>query len=137
MRDLIVMMGILPLLMVFVMQQAADFKSGESLETIRSLVYAAKEAARMEGGFSGELKTGLAHDIEERLGLESGSVSVEARAAVGSVGRYDADSRIEYVVRVRMKNVMAGGELMGIDEEDNFRTYVIDSFTTSEYVGGY
>ncbi len=137
MRDLIVMMGILPLLMVFVMQQAADFKSGESLETIRSLVYAAKETARMEGGFSGELKTGLAHDIEERLGLESGSVSVEARAAAGSVGRYDADSRIEYVVRVRMKNVMAGGELMGIDEEDNFRTYVIDSFTTSEYVGGY
>lgn len=136
MRDLIVMMGILPLLMVFVMQQAADFKSAESLETIRSLVYAAKEAARMEGGFSGELKAGLARDIEERLGLESGSVSVEARAA-GSVGRYDADSRIEYVVRVRMKNVMAGGELMGIDEEDNFRTYVIDSFTTSEYVGGY
>ncbi len=137
MRDLIVMMAILPLMMVFMMQFAADFKSGEELETIRSLVYSAKEEARMEGGFSAELKARLENDIEEKLGLESGSVSVNAVDNAGSVGRYDEDSRIEYSVRVIMRDVMAGTDMMGISEEDNKRVYVIDSFTTSEYLGGY
>ncbi len=137
MRDLIVMMAILPILMVFMMQFAADFKSGEELETVRSLVYAAKEEARMNGGFSAELKAKLESDIEEKLGLESGSVSVTAADNAGSVGRYDEDSRIRYSVRVIMKDVMAGGRMMGISEADNERVYVIDSFTTSEYLGGY
>ena len=137
MKQLIVMMGILPLLMVFVMQFAADFKSGEELETVRSMVYSAKETARMEGGFSAELKRDLAQDIEGRLGLEAGSVSVEAAQAAGSVGRYDEDSRIDFTVRVRLPGAMAGARFMGIGEEENAITYVIDSYTTSEYLGGY
>ena len=137
MKQLIVMMGILPLLTVFVMQFAADFKSGEELETVRSMVYSAKETARMEGGFSEDLKRELARDIEGRLGLEAGSVSVEAAQPAGSVGRYDEDSRIDFTVRVRLPGAMAGVRFMGIGEEENVITYVIDSYTTSEYLGGY
>ncbi len=131
------MMGILPLLTVFIMQFAADFKSGEELETVRNLVYSAKEIARMEGGFSAELRRSLANDIEERLSLDPGSVLVEAANAAGSVGRYDEENRIDYTVRVKLPGTMAGARFMGIGEEKNEITYVIDSFTTSEYLGGY
>jgi hypothetical protein len=137
MKELIVMMGILPLLTVFIMQFAADFKSGEELETVRNLVYSAKEIARMEGGFSAELRRSLANDIEERLSLDPGSVLVEAANAAGSVGRYDEENRIDYTVRVKLPGTMAGARFMGIGEEKNEITYVIDSFTTSEYLGGY
>lgn len=137
MKELIVMMGILPLLAVFIMQFAADFKSGEELETVRNLVYSAKEIARMEGGFSAELRRSLANDIEERLSLDPGSVLVEAANAAGSVGRYDEENRIDYIVRVKLPGTMAGARFMGIGEGKNEITYVIDSFTTSEYLGGY
>lgn len=137
MKDLIVMMGILPMLTVFIMQFAADFKSGEELETVRSMVYSAKETARMEGGFSDGLKRSLARDIEGRLGLDAGSVSVEADKGAGSVGRYDENSRIDFTVRVKLPGAMAGARFMGIGDDENVITYVIDSYTTSEYLGGY
>lgn len=137
MKDFIVLTAIVPILMVFVMQFVADYRGLEEVQIIQSVVYTEKETAKEEGGFSEESVASIKAGIADRLGLEPEAVVVTTESEAGSVGRYDNDRNIHYLVRVELPDVMAGASMFGISAADNTRTYVIDSYTASEYVGCY
>ncbi len=137
MKDFIVLTAILPLLMAFIMQFTVDYRGLEEVQTIQNVVYTVKETAKEEGGFSEELINKIKNDISEKLGISSEQVRVSVATPEGKVGRFDDNRNINYRVEVELSEVMAAAHLFGISSKDNKRTYVIDSYTASEYVGGY
>lgn len=137
MKDFIVMMGILPILIAFIMQFAVDYRNYEEVQTIQSVVYTAKETAKQEGGFSNELQAKIKSDIASRLSINQENVDIVVEEKAGEVGRFDDDRNIHYRVEVKIDEIMAAGKLFGISKKDNCRIYVIDSYTASEYVGCY
>lgn len=134
MKDFIVAAAILPLLLLFLMQFAADCQRNEKLEIVQNIVYTAKETAKQEGRFSKELQEKVASEISTRLGIPRESVEITAQSAPKS--RFDDDHDIAYKVTVRLEGVMAGADIFGISREENVCTYIIDSYTASEYAGG-
>lgn len=132
MKQFIVLIAVLPLLLVFLCQFTYDQRTGESIAYIQSVVYGAKEDAKQEGAFSEEIKKKIVKDISAGLGIPAHYVSVEADA--GEKRRYAlGEGRlINYKVSVRLDNVMAGGKLMGIPNNENYTVYTIDSYTASE-----
>ena len=132
MKQFIVLMAVLPIMLVLLLQFTNDQANSEKVAFVQSVVYAAKEDAKQEGCFTDEIKERIVSDICEGLSVPPEYVEIEAddevkyRYAEGE-GRY-----INYRVSVRLDNVMAGGRLLGIEEEKNFTTYVIDSYTASE-----
>ena len=132
MKQFIVLMAVLPIMLVLLLQFTNDQANSEKVAFVQSVVYAAKEDAKQEGCFTDEIKERIVSDICEGLSVPPEYVEIEAddevkyRYAEGD-GRY-----ISYRVSVRLDNVMAGGRLLGIEEEKNFTTYVIDSYTASE-----
>lgn len=132
MKDFIVIAAILPLLLLFMMQFAADCQRNEKLEIIQNIVYTAKETAKQEGAFSRELQESVITQISERLGIPRHDISISATE--GKKDRYSSDRLIEYRVSVKLTGIMSGGRMMGIDDDENVCTYVIDSFTASEYL---
>ncbi len=132
MKQFIVLIAVLPIMLVFLCQFTYDQKTGESIAYIQSVVYGAKEDAKQEGAFSDEIKKRIVKDISSGLDIPENYVTVETDS--GEKRRYAlGEGRlINYKVSVRLDNVMAGGGLMGIDENKNYTVYVIDSYTASE-----
>ena len=134
MKQFIVLMAVLPIMLVLLLQFTNDQANSEKVAFVQSVVYAAKEDAKQEGCFTDEIKERIVSDICSGLSVPPEYVEIEAddevkyRYAEGD-GRY-----INYRVSVRLDNVMAGGRLLGIEEEKNFTTYVIDSYTASEKI---
>lgn len=134
MKQFIVLMAVLPIMLVLLLQFTNDQANSEKVAFVQSVVYAAKEDAKQEGCFTDGIKERIVSDICRGLSVPPEYVEIEAddevkyRYAEGD-GRY-----INYRVSVRLDDVMAGGRLLGIEEEENFTTYVIDSYTASERI---
>jgi len=133
MKDFIVLMAILPLLLLFMLQFGTDYRNNERIEAIQNIVYTAKETAKQEGCFSDELKTEITEKISKKLKIPEESITITT--SEGKRTRYGTEKDIEYCVSVKLDNVMAGGSMMGISNEENTMVYVIDSYTASEYLG--
>ena len=132
MKQLIVLLAVLPILMIFLLQFTADQVNGERIALIQSVVYAAKEEAKQEGCFTKEIRERITEEISSKLSIPPERVKIEADDEVKY--RYaSGDGRlIRYRVSVKLDGIMAGGRLLGIEEEENSAVYVIDSFTMSE-----
>ena len=137
MKDFIVLMGILPLLLVFIFQFACDYRGFEEVQAVEHIVYEAREKARQEGGFGDGTVAEIRRDIAEHLGVSQDEVQVQVSAKAGTVGRFDDERLIRYQIRVEVPGAMAGGGLFGIKPEDNKKLITFDGFVASEYVGGY
>ncbi len=132
MKQFIVLIAILPLLLIFMMQFSYDQKNAGLIAEIQSIVYFAKEEAKQQGGFSKEMKTELKDNIAAIANVSSSDVLIECDEEIKyrySNGQY---RQIYYKISVPIREVMAGGELFGIDKEKNKYVYVIDSYTASE-----
>ena len=120
MKQLIVLSAVLPILMILTMQIVYDQNSNHTVGIIHDMVYAAKEEAREEGGFTPEIESRLKKSISRSLDIPQSEISIVSRKEGGL---------IFYRVEVPVKNVVAGNRLFGIKDGDNQYTYVIDSYT--------
>lgn len=134
MKQFIVLMAVLPILMIFLLQFSMDQASSEKIAFIQSVVYAAKEDAKQEGCFTESIQERIVKEISEGLSIPENYIEITADDEVKY--RYsEGDGRhIYYKVSVRLDGVMAGGKLLGIDENRNSVVYTIDSYTASERI---
>ncbi len=134
MKQVIVLAGVLPLLLVFMMQAALDQKNSAVISWLQEQVYTAKELAKQEGCFSPEIRAELQNRISEGLGIDPSEVIIEATESPRyRINRFD-ESRglIEYSVSVPIGERMAGARLFGIGAEENRTSYTISGVTASE-----
>lgn len=132
MKQFIVLTAVLPILLLFLLQVGFDQKNITTVNQIQAVVYAAKEDAKMEGYFSEARKELLKFELENIDGVISASIYSpqqypQARYSIGE-NRF-----IDYEVEVVLDNVMAGGDFI-IEPDKNTYTYVIKSYTASEYL---
>lgn len=132
MKQFIVLTAVLPILLLFLLQVGFDQKNITTVNQIQAVVYAAKEDAKMEGYFSEARKELLKFELENIDGVISASIYSpqqypQARYSIGE-NRF-----IDYEVEVVLENVMAGGDFI-IEPDKNTYTYVIKSYTASEYL---
>jgi len=120
MKQFIVLTAVLPILMVFVMQTAYDQKNNHAISLIHNMVYVAKEQAKEERSFSWEIQERLRRNISSSLGIPQNEIVIICR---------EEKDLLFYRVEVPIKDVVAGGRLLGITDKDNQYTYVIDSYT--------
>ncbi len=133
MKQFLVMLAVLPLMLVFLVQFSLEQQNGVRIAAVSDIVYAAKEEAKQQGGFTPQIQADMKRRISERLGTDEDEISIEAE--VSDVYRVYGDrSRglITYRVSVPVGEMMAGHTLFGISEEDNRYVYTIRSITASE-----
>ena len=132
MKQFIVLLAVLPIMMIFLAQITTTEVTGEKEAFIQNVVYAAKEQARLEGAFTEEIQADIVSKISEGLSIPETDITVEADTDVKY--RYSSDRIIKYKVSVVLRDVIAGGKLLGISEKENAVVYVIESYTVSEKI---
>ncbi|MBE6032280.1 MAG: hypothetical protein IJO79_03560 [Firmicutes bacterium] len=136
MKQLIVLAGVLPLLLVFMMQYTLDQRNNAQISWLQDQVYTVKEQAKQEGYFTPEMVDDLRMAISERLEIEPQEVQISATGTPQyRTNEFEETQRrgiIRYRIEVPMKQLMAGGSLFGISKEANQGTYVIEGITASE-----
>lgn len=132
MKQLLVIMAVLPLLLIFLLQAVYDQKTAGDISTIQALVYATKEEARQEGIFSQALQERLKNDLSESLNIDEDEIIIECDDVIKYRYSPGAGRNIYYKISVPVKDVMAGGGMLGIGDEENSFVYTIDSYTASE-----
>lgn len=134
MKQFIVLMGVLPILIIFMLQMGLDQKNSQVTSIIQASVYAAKEEAKQEGCFTKEIKDKLKGDITKLTGITPENINIETDTKVKYRYSTGEDRLIHYKVTVIIKELMAAHEVYGISDEDNRYNYVIESYTASEKV---
>lgn len=132
MKQFIVLTAVLPILLLFLLQVGYDQRNINTVNQIQAVVYAAKEDAKLEGYFSEARKDLLKFELENIEGVVTASIHSpqhypQARYGIGE-NRF-----IDYEVEVVLENVMAGGDFV-IEPDKNTYTYVLKSYTASEYL---
>ena len=120
MKQFIILAAVLPILMIFTTQTVYDQRSNLAVSLVNDIVYAAKEEAKVEGSFTWEIQDRLRSDLSRALSVPSGEIRIACS---------ENDGLLYYKVAVPIKNVIAGGRLLGIKDRDNQYMYVIDSYT--------
>ncbi|MCL1810056.1 MAG: hypothetical protein FWG42_09880 [Clostridiales bacterium] len=123
MKQFIVLAAVLPILMIFVMQAVCDQRGSFQTSIVQDMVYAAKEEAKLEGSFTPYIQEKLRRNLSKALGVPQGEVLVAC---------WEDGDILHYRVEVPIKGVVAGNKLLGIKDEENQYSYVIDSYTVSK-----
>lgn len=123
MKQFLVMCAVLPLLVIIMIQSTMDQVSAYKISAVNQVVYAASEQAKQAGCFTQTISNNLYNRLIE-LGFDSGDISLDLDSNLHNRGEL-----IHYSVTVRMKNAMVKAMT-----EDNSYDYVIDSYTSSEYL---
>ena len=128
MKQFIVLMAALPLLLVFMMQFAADQQYAAAVAAVDDAVYAAKEMAKQAGCFTEEIRSWLRREIARKIkGLVPADIIIGSGTDTEPVYR---TGLIHYQVSVPLRGLLAGRSLLGVRAQDSY--YVIDSYTPSE-----
>lgn len=133
MKQFIILLGVLPILLLFLSQFVLEQKNSYNIGLLQEYVYAAKEEAKQAGCFTPAIKEALAEKISARFEVSQDQIAM----AVDQVPRYrtsgfDERELIHYRIGVPIEKVMAGNRFMGISNEENRGNYVIESWTASE-----
>jgi len=136
MKQLIVLAAILPLMMIFMAQFTLEQKNNHAINTIQQQVYIAKEKAKQEGYFSPAIVEELKDGISEGLGISKSDILVAATEAPRyRINYFDPSLErgiIHYSVSVPIEKIMAGGNMLGISEEENRMVYTVEGSAASE-----
>lgn len=134
MKQFIVLLAIFPVMMLFLLQFAADQRHGRMIGEIQEIVYSAKELAKQEGYFSTEICNEMREGLSRVVGVGPEGIIIESPPWIKN--RYgDGEDRLIYFkVSIPIRRVMAGSEFFGWTEEENTYQYVIDSYTASERI---
>lgn len=134
MKQFIVLMGVLPILLIFLLQFAFENRNSQITGKLQDYVYAAKEEAKQEGYFSKEITDRLKKNISMEVGVSPEEVLVESEKEIKYRYGHGKDRLIYYRVEVPIKKVMAANDFFGISDEENSYLFVIDSYTASEKI---
>ena len=135
MKQLIVLMGVLPILLIFLLQYTLDQRNNDGISRFQECVYQAKEQAKQEGCFTPEIKEAMIGKIEESFGIKEEDMEIvleevpQYRTSV-----FDQRELIYYKVSVPISKIMVGNRLFGITDEQNRGMYTIESWTASELI---
>ena len=127
-------MGVLPILILFMLQMGLDQKNSQVTSIIQASVYAAKEEAKQEGYFTKGIKEKLKEDITRLTGITPDKIRIETGDQVKYRYSSGEGRLIYYKVTVKMDELMAAHKVYGISDKDNSYDYVIESYTASEKV---
>lgn len=132
MKQFIVLLAVLPILLLFMMQIVYEQKNIGKVNLIQSIVYSAKENAKLAGYFSEEHKDQVIQELLSIPGVEEVTMTSnqnlpQKRYSLGS-NRF-----IDYRIELVLTDVMAGGGTL-IDKANNRYTYVLEGYTASEFL---
>ena len=128
-------MGVLPILLVFLLQFALDQRNNDSIGRFQECVYQAKEQAKQKGCFTPEIREEMIGKIERTFGLEEEDmVIVLEEVPQYRTSVFDERELIYYKISVPVEKLMAGNRFLGISEEENRTMYTIESWTASELI---
>ncbi len=132
MKQFIVLTAVLPLLLVLMLQFVYEQKNLAVTQQIQTIVYSAKEEARLMGYFSPELMEQTRVELLDLAGVEKVNFYSPQEAPLK---RYSLGENrfIDYRIEVTLGEVMAGGEFL-IPALKNQYTYVLEGYTPSEYL---
>lgn len=135
MKQLIVLMGILPILLVFLLQYTLDQRNHDNISRFQECVYQAKEQAKQKGCFTQEIKEEMIDKIEGYFGIgEKDMVMVLEEIPQYRTSTFEQRELIYYKVSVPIDQIMAGNLFFGIADEENCGMYTIESWTASELI---
>ena len=133
MKQFIILIGILPFLLVFLMQYSLEQQNHHRLTLLQQAVYTAKEQAKQDGYFTKENLDTLKANILSNFDLMENEILIQATTIPRyRVNSFDERELIHYKVEVPLNKIMAGGKLFGISDDDNCSMYKIESYTASE-----
>lgn len=136
MKQLIVLTAVLPIMMIFLVQFGLDQKNNLVMSVMQQEVYTAKEAAKQEGYFSPDIVSNLKDSLSSKLGIGQEDIMVIATDRPQyRVNYFDpAKDRglIHYSVSIPIEKLMAGGNILGINPDDNKAVYTVEGMTASE-----
>lgn len=133
MKQFIVLMGVLPIMLLFLLQYTLDQKNNRDIALFQDSIYAAKEQAKQAGCFTEQIKRDLTQNLSQNLNIPEDQITM----TLTEVPRYrttvhDERELIHYKVSVPIDQLMAGNHLFGISDEKNRGRYTIESRTASE-----
>jgi len=135
MKQLIVLMGILPILLVFLLQYTLDQRNNDNISRLQEYVYQAKEQAKQKGCFTPEIKEAMVDRIERNFDVEEEDMILELEEVPQyRTSVFDQRELIYYRVSVPIDKIMAGNRFFGINDEENRAMYTIESWTASERI---
>ncbi|HHX14373.1 MAG TPA: hypothetical protein GX726_05410 [Clostridiales bacterium] len=136
MKQLIVLVAVLPLLLVFMMQATLDQKNSAQIGLFQQEVAVAREQARQAGCFSAAIQRNLKTRLGERLGILPEEIVITATEEVQYRLNYFTAGQqrglIHYRISIPIKRLMAGTRLLGIPADANQGVYTIEGCTASE-----
>ena len=136
MKQVIVLMGILPFLMVFMLQYGVEQQNHYKLSQLQQFVYEAKEQAKQDGCFTAKNIETLRERIAAGIKIPREEILIEATITPKyRVNGFDEREMIHYKVQVPIDNLMAGASFFGIDKKENRMLYTIENVTASELIG--
>ena len=135
MKQFIVLMGVIPILFIFLLQFTLDQKNNERIGRLQEYVYLAKEQAKQEGCFTPEIKKELIDKIEKDFGISEEEIALSLEEVPQyRTSVYDERELIYYKVSVPIEKIMAANGLLGISDKENRGMYTIESWTASELI---
>ncbi len=135
MKQFIVMLGVLPILLVFLLQYSLDQQNNDCISRFQECVYQAKEQAKQEGCFTADIRKEMVDKIKRNFGIEEDDMEIvleevpQYRTSV-----FDERELIYYKVSVPVEKLMAGNRFFGISDDENRTMYTIESWTASERI---
>ena len=132
MKQLIVLMAVLPIMIIFIMQMGLDQKNAQTLTAIQSCTYAAKEQAKQEGCFTEAICSDLRRNISKLTNIKEENIEIEADRNLKF--SYSYDKLIHYKVSVKVGNIMAANSVFGLSDKENSYKFSVESYTASERV---
>lgn len=133
MKQLIVLMGVLPIMLIFLFQYALDQRNNDNISRFQEYVYQAKEQAKQEGCFTQEIQDEMIGKIENSFNVSEEEILVDMETVPQyRTSVFDQREMIHYKVSVPIDKLMAGNRFFGISDDENCGMYTIESWTASE-----
>ena len=133
MKQLIVLMGVLPILLAFLMQYSLDQRNSDNISRLQEYEYQAKEQAKQKGCFTPEIREELIGKIERTFDIDEEDMIIELEEIPKyRTSVFDERELIHYRISVPIDKIMAGNRFFGISDEENRGMYTIESWTASE-----
>ena len=134
MKTFIVTIAAVILLMLFPMQNVQDIVNSHKIERFDEIVYSACQRARTEGRFTESNISQLKSDIlSEFPDVSEDEIIIDVTTSM-KYKRFEFDSReaINYRIGVPIKRIVNLGRFLGIKDEDNRFSYIMEGYVLSE-----
>ncbi len=136
MKQMIILMAVLPILLVFVLQFSVQEQRRYEIARGEALLAVSIEKAKMEGGFTLTNKSQLLGDLAKLFQVTRDEIQMDTSSSVkyrqNSAEGIGDRGEIPYKIIIPIKKVMAGASLFGISEEENRGQYVMEGTFASE-----